>query len=174
MINLNVAMWLQGSRVPSYESKVVILNFEGRGWVVINAVKGEFFLWIRSSMCVLPLIESLICLMAIFIWSTFLQVWYLPGVVLIDWTSHSTPLYALIFSGFHLGSSWFASRCWRCIFLWSSLVKSWFCCVSSATATVMDCNCYWMEAGGGSGMQFGWLKASLVSGCFGPMAIDIV
>ena len=175
MIEWNVAMWSQGFRVPSYESKVSILNLEGRGWVVIDAVKGEFVMWIRSSMRALPFIESLICLMAIFIWSTsFSTCGTFWVMVLINWSFHSTLLFALIFSGFHLGSSWPTHRCRWCVFLWTSLVKSWFCCVSSAIATAMDCSCYWTEASGGSGMRFGWLKAFSVSGCSRLVAIDLV
>ena len=33
MVVLKVAIWSQGSFVPSYESKVGILNLEGRGWL---------------------------------------------------------------------------------------------------------------------------------------------
>ena len=175
MIDLNVAMWSQGFHVLLYKSKVGILNLEGRGWIVIGAEKGEFILWIRSSMCVFPLIESLICLMAIFIWSTsFSKCGTFWVMVLIDWSSHSTPLFAFLFSGFHLGSSLFTHWCRWCIFLWTSLVKSWFCCVNSATATVMDYNCCWTEASGASGMRFGWLKVSPVSGCSRPVVIDLV
>ena len=49
MVVLNVAMWLQGSHVLSYESKVGILNLEGRGWLMMDAIKGESVLWMRSS-----------------------------------------------------------------------------------------------------------------------------
>ena len=49
IVVLNVAMWLQGSCVPPYESKVGILNLEHRGWLVMDAMKGESILWMRSS-----------------------------------------------------------------------------------------------------------------------------
>jgi len=40
MVVLNVAMWSQWSRVPSYESKVGILSLEGGGWLVMDAMRG--------------------------------------------------------------------------------------------------------------------------------------
>ena len=40
MVVLNVAMWSQGSCVPSYESKVGILSLEGGGWLVMDAMRG--------------------------------------------------------------------------------------------------------------------------------------
>ena len=49
MVVLNVAMWSQGSCISSYESKVGVLNLEGKGWLVMDAVKGESVLWTRSS-----------------------------------------------------------------------------------------------------------------------------
>ena len=45
MVILNVAIWSQGYHVPSHESKVGILNLEGRGWLVMDMVKGESVLW---------------------------------------------------------------------------------------------------------------------------------
>ena len=41
IVVLKVAMWSNGSRVPSYESKEGNLNFNGRGWPLMEAVKGE-------------------------------------------------------------------------------------------------------------------------------------
>ena len=46
MVVLNVAMWSQGSRVPSYESRIDILNLEGRGWLVMDAIKKESVLYL--------------------------------------------------------------------------------------------------------------------------------
>ena len=73
MVVLNVPLWSQGSHVPSYESKVGILNLEGRGWLVMDAVKGESVLWMRSSTWFALLMESFISSMAFFIWSIFLS-----------------------------------------------------------------------------------------------------
>ena len=36
IVVLNVVVWSQGSRFPSYESKVGILNLEGKGWFVVR------------------------------------------------------------------------------------------------------------------------------------------
>ena len=50
IVVLKVAMWSKGSCVPSYESKEGVLNFGGRGWPLMSAVKGESILhWICSS-----------------------------------------------------------------------------------------------------------------------------
>ena len=73
MVVLNVPIWSQGSHIPSYESKVGILNLEGRGWLVMDAVKGESVLWMRSSIWFALLMESFISSMAFFIWSIFLS-----------------------------------------------------------------------------------------------------
>ena len=72
IVDLNVAMWSQGFRFPSYKSKVGILNLEGKGWFVIDAVR-ESVLWMRSSTWVILLIESLISFMVIFIRSISLS-----------------------------------------------------------------------------------------------------
>ena len=48
IIVLKVAMWSKGSHVPSYESKEGILNFGGKGWPLMSAVKGESILWTKS------------------------------------------------------------------------------------------------------------------------------
>ena len=73
MVVLNVAMWSKGSRVLSYESKAGILNLEGKGWLVIDATKGEFVMWTRSSTWFTLLMESFISSMALFIWSISLS-----------------------------------------------------------------------------------------------------
>ena len=49
IVVLKVAMWSNRSRVPSYKSKEGILNFGGKGWLLMEAVKGEFVRWTRSS-----------------------------------------------------------------------------------------------------------------------------
>ena len=60
IVVLKVAMWSKGSRVPTYESKEGILNFRGRGWPLMSAVKGESVLWTKSSTRFALLIFSLI------------------------------------------------------------------------------------------------------------------
>ena len=49
IVVLMVAMWSHGLRVPSYESKEDILNLESRGWLLMEATKGESVRWIKSS-----------------------------------------------------------------------------------------------------------------------------
>ena len=68
IVVLKVAMWSKGSRVPSYESKEGILNFGGRGWPLMTAVKGESVLWTKSSTRFAILIFSLISSMTFLIW----------------------------------------------------------------------------------------------------------
>ena len=60
---------------------------------------------------------------------------------------------------------------WR--YLLTSLVNFWFCCVSSAITTVMDCSCCWTVMGGW-GAWFGWLEVFPPSWCPGLVAIDLV
>ena len=43
IIVLKVAIWSEGSRIPSYESKEGILNLRGKGWLLIEAMKGSLF-----------------------------------------------------------------------------------------------------------------------------------
>ena len=98
MVVLNVEMWSQGLRVPSYESRVGILNLEGRGWLVMDAMKGESVLWMRSSTWFALLMESFISSMALFIWSISLsKCSTLRVTVPLDW-SHlalfSTPSFS--------------------------------------------------------------------------------
>ena len=69
IVVLKVAMWSNGSRVPSYESKEDNLNFDGRGWPLMEAVKGESVLWTNSSIGFSLLIFSFISSMTFFIWS---------------------------------------------------------------------------------------------------------
>ena len=76
IVVLKGAMWSKGSHVPSYESKEGILNFEGRGWSLMSAVKGESVLWTKSSTGFALLIFSLISSMTLLIWSiSFFQMW---------------------------------------------------------------------------------------------------
>ena len=49
IIVLIVAIWSKGLRVPLYESKEGILNLGGKGWLLMEAVKGESVRWIKSS-----------------------------------------------------------------------------------------------------------------------------
>ena len=47
IVVLKVAMWSKGSCVPLYESREGNLNFGGRGWPLMVAVKGESVLWTK-------------------------------------------------------------------------------------------------------------------------------
>ena len=49
MVVLKVAIWLNGSCVPSYESNEGILNFGGKGCPLMEVVKGDSVRWTRSS-----------------------------------------------------------------------------------------------------------------------------
>ena len=50
IVVLKVAMWSHGSRVPSYKSNECILNLEGKGWLLMEVMKGESVRWTKSSM----------------------------------------------------------------------------------------------------------------------------
>ena len=50
IVFLKVAMWSHGSRVPSYKSNECILNLEGKGWLLMEVMKGESVRWTKSSM----------------------------------------------------------------------------------------------------------------------------
>ena len=69
IVVLKVLMWSNGSRVPSYESREGNLNFDGRGWPLMEAVKGESVLWTKSSIGFALLMFSFISSMTFFIWS---------------------------------------------------------------------------------------------------------
>ena len=68
IVVLKVAMWSNGSRIPSYESNEGILNFGGKGWPLMEAVKGESIQWTRSSMRFVLLMFSLISSITFPIW----------------------------------------------------------------------------------------------------------
>ena len=70
---LKVAIWSKGLRVPSYESKEGILNLGGKGWSLMEVVKGEFVQWTKSSTGFALLMLSLILSMTFLIWSVSLS-----------------------------------------------------------------------------------------------------
>ena len=93
IVVLKVAMWLNGSCVPSYESNEGILNFRGKGWPLMEAVKGESVRWTRSSTGFILLMFSLISSITFFIWSISLsKCGTLLGIVPLDWLSGSALL----------------------------------------------------------------------------------
>ena len=142
IIVLKVAMWSNGSRVPSYESNEGILNFGGKGWPLMEAVKGEFVRWTKYSMGFAFLIFSLISSVAFLIWSISLsKCGTLHEVVSLNWLSSSTfPLPSWLWA---CPSTY--SSC-RCLLKLISLVNSWFWRVNSAITAAMDCTC-WIEDG---------------------------
>ena len=135
IVVLNVAMWSQGSHIPSYEFRVGILNLEGRGWLVMDAMKGELILWTRSSTWFALLMESFISSMALFIWSISLSK---CGTLRVTISFEWSPL--ALFSASSFLELWPHSPpcCWGCLL--TSLVNSWFCCVSSTIVVAMDCS----------------------------------
>ena len=91
IVALKVAMWSKGSRVPSYESKEGILNFGGKGWLLMEAVERESVLWTKSSRGFALLMFSLILSIASLIWSISLsKCGTLREVVPLDKLSGST------------------------------------------------------------------------------------
>ena len=101
IIVLNVAMWSRGSHVPSYESKVGILNLDGKGWLVMDAVKGESVMWTRSSTWFVLFMESLISSIAFFIWSiSFSKCGTLDVTMPLDWSLPSALFSASLASKF--------------------------------------------------------------------------
>ena len=100
IVVLKVAMWSKGSRVPSYESKEDILNFGGRGWSLMEAMKRELVLWTNSSTGFALLIFFLISSMTFLIWSISLsKCGTLREVVPLNWLSGSTFLFYLLDTG---------------------------------------------------------------------------
>ena len=90
MVVLKVAIWSNGSRVPSYESNEGILNFGGKGCPLMEVVKGESVRWTRSSTGFALLMFSLISAITFLISSTsFSKCGTLLDVVPLDWLSGS-------------------------------------------------------------------------------------
>ena len=123
IVVLKVAIWLHGSRAPSYESKEGILNFGGKGWPLMEVVKGKSVRWTKSSTGFALLIFSLISFIAFLIWSISLsKCGTLRKVVPLEWSSGTT---------FSTPPSWLWA-CpsvylpWRCLFKPISLFNSWF------------------------------------------------
>ena len=174
IVVLKVAIWSKGSCVPSYESKEGILNLGGKGWLLMEAVKGEFVRWTKSSTGFAFLMFSLISSTTFLIWSISLsKCGTLHEAVPLNWFSGST---------FPSLSSWlwacpFVCLSWRCLFRLISLVNSWFWQVNFAMAVAMDCTC-WMEGGCVTSVdcwsRWGLLEASLLSWWPGLVALDLV
>ena len=138
IVVLKVAIWSHVSYVPSYKSKDGILNFRGKGWPLMEAMKGESVQWTKSSMGFALLMFSLISCITFLIWSiSFSKCGTLCEAVPLDWFSESA---------FSLLSSWLwvcSSAClsWCYLLRPISLVNSWFWRVNSAMAVAMDCMC---------------------------------
>ena len=146
------------------------LNFRGKGWPFMEAVKEEFVQWTRSSTGFALLIFSLISSIVFLIWSISLsRCGTLREVVPFNWLSGST---FLLSSWLWAYPSIFPS--WRCLLKLSSLVNSWFWLVNSAMATAMDCMC-WTEdgcmVGANCRSQWGLLEASLLP--WGPRLVSL-
>jgi len=124
IVVLKVVIWLKGSRVPSYESKEGILNLGGKGWLLMEARKGEFVRWTKSSTGFALLMFDLITSKTLLFWSISLsKCGTLCEAVPINWLS------GLAFSLSLTSWLWacpFAYRSWRCLLRLISLVKSWF------------------------------------------------
>ena len=137
IVVLKEVIWSKGSRVPSYESKEGTLNLEGKGWLLMEAVKGESVRWTKSSTGFSLLMFSLISSMTFLIWSISFSKWgTLHEVVPFDWVSGlgfppSSWLWAYL--------STYPS--WRCLLILISLVNSWFWRVNFAMAAAMDYMC---------------------------------
>ena len=91
IVVLKVAIWSKGSCVPSYESKEGILNLGGKGWLLMEAVKGESVRWTKSSTGFALLMFSLISSTTFLIWSISLsKCGTLHEAVPLNWLSGST------------------------------------------------------------------------------------
>ena len=91
IVVLKVTMWSHGSRVPSYESNKDILNLEGKGWLLMEAMKRESIQWTKSFTWFVLLIFSLISSMSLLIWSISLSKYgTLCEAVPLEWFSRST------------------------------------------------------------------------------------
>ena len=167
-------MWSNGSRVPSYESREGILNFGGRGWPLMEAVKGESVLWTKSSIGFALLIFSFISSMTLFIWSiSSFKCGTIREVMPRNWLPIST---------FSL-SSWFcvcpppscSSRAYLLKLI--SILNSWFCRVNSVIVAAIDCTC-WADdvcmADADWGPRWGLLEAFLLPWWPGLVALDLV
>ena len=172
IVVLKVAIWSKGSCVPSYESKEGILNFRGKGWPLMEVMKGESVQWTKSSTGFFLLIFSLISSITLLIWSIYFSKYgTFREVVPLDWLSGSAfpPLSFL----FWACPSAYPSRC--CLRLIS--LNSWFWWVNFTMAAAMDCIC-WMEGGCVTGAdwwsRWGFLEASLLSWWPGLVALDLV
>ena len=119
---LKVAMWSHGSHVSSYESNAGILNLEGRGWLLMDIIKGESVRWTKSSTWFVLLIFSLISSMALLIWSiSFSKCSALREAVPLEWFLCST-FYPSLTSWLWACPS--THRSWRCLFWLISRVNS--------------------------------------------------
>ena len=96
IVVLKVAIWSKGSCVPSYKSKEGILNLWGKGWLLMEAVKGESVRWTKLSTRFALLMFSLISSMIFFIWSiSFSKCGTLREAVPLDWLLGSAfPLFS--------------------------------------------------------------------------------
>ena len=72
IVILKVTIWSKRLRVPSYESREGILNLGGKGWPLMEAMKGNSVWWTKSSTRFALLMFSLISSM------TFLILIHLP------------------------------------------------------------------------------------------------
>ena len=122
IVVLKVAIWSKGMRVPSYESKEGILNLGGKGWLLMEAVKGEYVRWTKSSTGFTLLMFSFISSMTFLIWSISLpKCGTLCETVPLDWFSGSTfPLSSWLWA---CPSTYLS---WHCLLRLISLVNSWF------------------------------------------------
>ena len=132
-------MWSNGSHVLSYESREGILNFGGKEWPLMEAIKGESVLWTKSSIGFALLIFSFISSMTFFILSiSSFKCGTVREVVPRNW---------LLISIFSL-SSWLyvcpppsRSSC-ACLLRLISILNSWFWRANSAIAAAIDCTCW--------------------------------
>ena len=124
IVVLKIAIWSKRSRVPSYKTKKGILNIGGKGWLLMEVMKGEFVRWTKSSTRFAILMFSFILSMALLIWSISIsKCGTLHEIILFDWFSASTFSSSL--------TSWLwacpsAHLSWHCLLRLISLVNFWF------------------------------------------------
>ena len=124
IVVLKVAMWSHRSRISLYKSKEGILNLEGKGWLLMEAMKGESVRWTKSSTWFFLLIFSLISSMALLVSSISLsKCGTLHEAVPFKWFSRSTFSHSLTFWLWACPST---HRSQRCLLWLISLVNSWF------------------------------------------------